>query len=35
MSIIRQMINARGNPGAQRRVARNARRRASMGGRGG
>ncbi len=35
MSVIRQMINARGNPQAQRRVARNAARRSSLGGRGG
>ncbi len=35
MSVIRQMINARGNPRQQRRVARNAARRSSLGGRGG
>ena len=35
MSVIRQMINARGNPRAQRNVARNAARRRSQGGRGG
>jgi hypothetical protein len=35
MNVFRQMINARGNPQAQRRVARNARRRSSIGGRGG
>ena len=35
MSVIRQIIDARGNPQAQRRAARNAARRISLGGRGG
>ena len=35
MSVFRQMINARGNAADQARVQRNARRRRSLGGRGG